>query len=544
MIAHLSPPAFAGNQIKTTCRVNHTHYGSDSPQDPIVHGPFDEYFSPLADVSSCRHPLSESAIICAFLIALEADAPQCSEVPPSPISTEPHGSLHLHGSQVLSSTPIPTASPATQATSKANLRASVSHAIDAHCRTHEALFSKEIGPAHVSGPLEDCGEQTPTSQKSSRLSEPWSSPRMPLCGATVAQHLRTISPMDKFPFSLTAKASCDALAFSLCAADGPLLATSLDDFLAEDEAISATFLKALRPSDIGHIDPIPPKNQEGSALQTLPHSLGPQAIVISFTTQAFTPEILLVIEEQFRSFSASTPEGLPFFADTQASHKQKLTLPLTCATYAQPYPFRAEADAFNPSSKHTKTSNADVMTFRSQLLHQQFSKNIVPYSVRKDNPFRTFASPTNSDINIIRCCNQTLKPMQAQVCLVRLLHIRAPILSSLSTHWCPPTIVPCSTCTTFFLTATRIPPIKGLLEIPLFNEGDIPHSDKDQSPALTADAMAATNAAVIDDLLPAHLHDHQQWDLLATMLHHSLHALWCRNYLLSRVITLWILSYP
>ncbi|KAH7306784.1 hypothetical protein KP509_22G030200 [Ceratopteris richardii] len=90
------------------------------------------------------------------------------------------------------------------------------------------------------------------------------------------------------------------------------------------------------------------------------------------------------------------------------------------------------------------------------------------------------------------------------------------------------------------LATTQILPIQCLPRIPQFNEGDILADD---APALTADAMASTNAAVIDDLLPNLLDDHQHWDLLAITIQNSLHAFLNGNYMLSRALTLSILSY-
>ncbi|KAH7287940.1 hypothetical protein KP509_31G004200 [Ceratopteris richardii] len=63
--------------------------------------------------------------------------------------------------------------------------------------------------------------------------------------------------------------------------------------------------------------------------------------------------------------------------------------------------------------------------------------------------------------------------------------------------------------------------------------------DKDQSLTLTTDAMVVTNAAVIDNVLPTLLDDHQQWYLLAAMIHHSLQALWYNlSYTLSKSLLL------
>ncbi|KAH7351719.1 hypothetical protein KP509_19G011600 [Ceratopteris richardii] len=91
---------------------------------------------------------------------------------------------------------------------------------------------------------------------------------MPLSGITASLKLRTIFPMDRLPSSLSAKASWDALAFSLCATDASLLARSLDDSFVEEEAIIATFLKSLGPPDVCPIDALPPTNQERSIEQT------------------------------------------------------------------------------------------------------------------------------------------------------------------------------------------------------------------------------------------------------------------------------------
>ncbi|KAH7351720.1 hypothetical protein KP509_19G011700 [Ceratopteris richardii] len=99
-------------------------------------------------------------------------------------------------------------------------------------------------------------------------SEPLSSLCMPLYGITASLNLRTIFLIDRLPSLLSIKASWDALAFSLCAPHASLLAHSLDDSFAEDEAIIATFLKALGPLDVCHIDPLPPTNQECSTEQT------------------------------------------------------------------------------------------------------------------------------------------------------------------------------------------------------------------------------------------------------------------------------------
>ncbi|KAH7279679.1 hypothetical protein KP509_37G030600 [Ceratopteris richardii] len=300
---------------------------------------------------------------------------------------------------------------------------------------------------------------------SSSFAEPWFSPCMPCCGDTTSQKLQTLSLTEPLGSSLTAKTACDAHAFSLCAANGSLLAHSLDDFLAEDEAIIATFLKAFGPPNIGPIDPFQTTTPDRSAMQTLLYSLGLQTSVIPFPKKALQRVVYSILDEQFRLFSVSALTRLMSIADIRTSHGQRPALAFTCATDVQPFRFPTEADGCNSFYKHTTpayawiqhhhllNNNAEITTCRCEFLHQRSYKHVgsaklpspsdVPHSDSQDNPCITFASPTNYNINC--CCSQTRKPIHAQVfvkCLVLLLpHRRVNMLSRLSRDECPPPIM-------------------------------------------------------------------------------------------------------